>query len=333
MLMPGRGFSAGTGYRYGFNGKENDNDVKGEGNQQDYGMRIYDPRLGRFLTIDPLTEAYPFYTPYQFAGNTPIQAIDLDGLEPWKVKDGPAEGTVYGPYKDQAAAQASVNTSGNTIYLDEVKVVSTKKSSSVNSDNLVPGKITNEVLQNTSRELNVEVAMMKAISKQESRANPFDKQGRPIILFERHKMWQHLKEDGFDLQKRLELQSQYPSIVNQESGGYSDMSSWKKMAIAAGIDENAAIKSASWGKFQVLGETYSWRYKSPQQLKRAMSYSEMEQFMYFKSFLIHKKGMLDAMRNKNWEEIARLYNGNKWKKINPKYASNLETYYLQFKSN
>ncbi len=42
-------------YRYGFNGKENDNEVKGEGNQQDYGFRIYDPRLGRFLSVDPLT--------------------------------------------------------------------------------------------------------------------------------------------------------------------------------------------------------------------------------------------------------------------------------------
>jgi RHS repeat-associated protein len=69
-------------YRYGFNGKENDNEVKGSGNQQDYGMRIYDPRLGRFLSVDPLAVSYPWYTPYQFAGNMPIEAIDLDGLEP-----------------------------------------------------------------------------------------------------------------------------------------------------------------------------------------------------------------------------------------------------------
>ncbi len=80
--MPGRTYTSGSGYRYGFNGKENDNEVKGEGNQQDYGMRIYDPRLGRFLSVDPLTKEYPWYTPYQFAGNTPIQAVDLDGAEP-----------------------------------------------------------------------------------------------------------------------------------------------------------------------------------------------------------------------------------------------------------
>jgi RHS repeat-associated protein len=74
-------YASGGGYRYGFNGKENDNDVKGEGNQQDYGMRIYDPRLGRFLSVDPIAREYPWYTPYQFAGNKPIWAVDLDGLE------------------------------------------------------------------------------------------------------------------------------------------------------------------------------------------------------------------------------------------------------------
>lgn len=80
-LMPGRKWDNGSKYRYGFNGKENDNDVKGEGNQQDYGMRIYDPRLGRFLSVDPLTRSYPMLTPYQFASNRPIDGIDLDGLE------------------------------------------------------------------------------------------------------------------------------------------------------------------------------------------------------------------------------------------------------------
>jgi RHS repeat-associated protein len=79
--MPGRSWAAGTSYRYGFNGKENDNEVEGEGNHQDYGMRIYDPRVGRFLSVDPLTKSYPWYTPYQFAGNKPIWGTDLDGLE------------------------------------------------------------------------------------------------------------------------------------------------------------------------------------------------------------------------------------------------------------
>ena len=80
MLIPNRHGNSGV-YRYGFNGKENDNEVMGEGNFEDYGMRMYNTRIGRFFNVDPLTKKYPELTPYQFASNTPIQAIDLDGLE------------------------------------------------------------------------------------------------------------------------------------------------------------------------------------------------------------------------------------------------------------
>lgn len=69
-------------YSYGFNGKENDNETVGTGEgTQDYGMRIYNPALGKFLSVDPLTKEYPMLTPYQFASNRPICAIDRDGLE------------------------------------------------------------------------------------------------------------------------------------------------------------------------------------------------------------------------------------------------------------
>ncbi len=83
MTMPGRKYNqANAKYRYGFNGKENDNDVKGEGNQLDYGARILDTRLGRFLSVDPLAKQFAYYSPYQSTGNSPIRFIDLDGQEP-----------------------------------------------------------------------------------------------------------------------------------------------------------------------------------------------------------------------------------------------------------
>jgi RHS repeat-associated protein len=80
-LMPSRTYAFLKNYRYGFNGKENDNDAQGVGRQQDYGMRIYDPLTGRFFSVDPLTKQYPYYTPYSFAGNKPIAFIDRDGEE------------------------------------------------------------------------------------------------------------------------------------------------------------------------------------------------------------------------------------------------------------
>jgi len=76
-------------YRYGFNGKENDSEVKGLGNQQDYGMRIYDTRLGRFLSVDPFSTMFADATPYNFAGNSPTGLVDFNGgfkVSPFFVK-------------------------------------------------------------------------------------------------------------------------------------------------------------------------------------------------------------------------------------------------------
>ena len=78
--MPNRSFTSST-YRYGFNGKEKDTENTWGDAQYDYGFRIYNPKIGKFLSVDPLTKSYPWYTPYQFAGNKPIIAVDLDGLE------------------------------------------------------------------------------------------------------------------------------------------------------------------------------------------------------------------------------------------------------------
>ena len=85
MNMPARKFDAGSGYRYGFNGKEKDKDVS-EGHL-DFGARIFDSRIAKFLSIDPVSGLYPMLTPYQFASNTPIRAIDLDGLEGVQIID------------------------------------------------------------------------------------------------------------------------------------------------------------------------------------------------------------------------------------------------------
>jgi RHS repeat-associated protein len=69
------------GYRFGFNGKEKDQNGEFGLTHCDYGFRIYNPAIARFLSVDPLFKSYPELTPYQFASNTPIAASDLDGLE------------------------------------------------------------------------------------------------------------------------------------------------------------------------------------------------------------------------------------------------------------
>jgi len=59
MDMPGRSYTNGVQYRYGFNGKEKDGENPV---QYDYGFMIYDPRLVRFKSVDPLKKKYPYYS-------------------------------------------------------------------------------------------------------------------------------------------------------------------------------------------------------------------------------------------------------------------------------
>jgi RHS repeat-associated protein len=77
-VMEGRVFEGDSlGYRFDFNGKETDKETQ----LQNYGMRIFNNAYAIFLSCDPLFRKYPFYSPYQFASNSPIVALDIDGLE------------------------------------------------------------------------------------------------------------------------------------------------------------------------------------------------------------------------------------------------------------
>jgi RHS repeat-associated protein len=96
--MAGRKYNDDS-YRYGFNGMEKDDEMKGNGNSYDFGARLYDSRIGKWLAVDPLAAEYPNLSPYNFVANTPIQAIDPDGrliifvngrregANPWRGRD------------------------------------------------------------------------------------------------------------------------------------------------------------------------------------------------------------------------------------------------------
>ncbi len=81
-------------YRYGFQGQEKDDEIKGEGNSYNYKYRMHDPRIGRFFAQDPLFRQYPWNSVYAFAENRPIAGIDLEGLEFYFAADGTLLGKV-----------------------------------------------------------------------------------------------------------------------------------------------------------------------------------------------------------------------------------------------
>ena len=87
--------------RVGFNGKENDNDVKGTGNSIDFGGRIYDSRLGRWFSIDQLFAKRPYESPYVFVGNSPNINKEIDGRD-------------YGVYVDHNTKTIVVKATFNT---------------------------------------------------------------------------------------------------------------------------------------------------------------------------------------------------------------------------
>ncbi len=114
---------------YFYNDKEFFDD--GDLNWYNYGFRNYDPQIGRFVQLDPLTDYYPMMTPYQYAGNDPIANVDLDGLEPLSSVNGAVSGVtgaardftyayntaslVLGPAMQAATATSTVFTSINLV--------------------------------------------------------------------------------------------------------------------------------------------------------------------------------------------------------------------------
>ncbi|WP_439484055.1 RHS repeat-associated core domain-containing protein [Cyclobacterium plantarum] len=68
-------------YRYGFQGQERDDEIKGEGRSINFKYRMHDPRLGRFFSVDPLDSEYPWNSPYAFSENKLIDHKELEGLE------------------------------------------------------------------------------------------------------------------------------------------------------------------------------------------------------------------------------------------------------------
>jgi len=94
-----------SSYLFGYQNQEKDNEIAGEGNHINFKFRGYDPRTGRFWSVDPLAAKYPYYSSYQFSGNRVIDMIELEGLEP----------TESGSYGGQGAIAPELDDDGNAV--------------------------------------------------------------------------------------------------------------------------------------------------------------------------------------------------------------------------
>lgn len=170
-------------------------------------------------------------------------------------------------------------------------------------------------LERAAQRLDVPVACVCAVNEVESRGHGFTPDGRPVILFERHVMFDRLNKNGHDAEA---LAKQFPSVANKSRGGYvGGAAEHMRLAAAKAVDYVSAIESASWGLFQIMG--YHWQtlgYASAEAFFTAMSTSEGQQLDAFVRFIEADPALHKSLKSRKWAEFARIYNG-------PAYKENL----------
>jgi len=106
MLVPSKHGSSDS-YRYGFQGQEKDDEIKGEGNSLNYTFRMHDPRIGRFFATDPKEDEYPWNSSYAFSENRVLDAIELEGAEHLNVN-------VYRVFKNSGGKYEAIKQMSST---------------------------------------------------------------------------------------------------------------------------------------------------------------------------------------------------------------------------
>lgn len=156
--------------------------------------------------------------------------------------------------------------------------------------------------QRAALRLGCEVAAIKAFAQVESPRGPFDADGAPSILFERHKFHQ-FTSGRFD--------KAVPDLSNASAGGYGLYSAQHaRLARAAKLDREAALKSTSWGQFQIMGFNFLRAgHPTLQSFINAMYRSAGDQLDAFVAFIQSDARLHAAVKARDWPTAARLYNG------------------------
>ena len=162
--------------------------------------------------------------------------------------------------------------------------------------------------QEASEELCVATPKVKAVADIESRGSGFFDNGEPKILYEAH-IFSDETEGQFD-ESHPNISSPYWDRSLYE-GGKAEHDRLQK---AVELDREAALKSASWGKFQILGRNFSvCGYDSLQDFINAMYRSEKGHLEAFTGF-IQNQGLDEPLREEDWESFAAAYNGSDFRK-------------------
>lgn len=165
-------------------------------------------------------------------------------------------------------------------------------------------KLTTDDFKRAATKIGCDVNVIKAVAIVESASSGFDPEGFPKTLFEGHVFYK-LTEGRYavshpNLCHKLWDKSQYGKTWKQEK---------ERLNLAISLERKPALKSASWGLFQILGKNYRLAgFESIQKFVNAMCTTESEHLNACVNFIINIKADY-ALRTKNWTDFARLYNG------------------------
>ncbi|MEZ5996182.1 MAG: N-acetylmuramidase family protein [Hyphomonadaceae bacterium] len=136
----------------------------------------------------------------------------------------------------------------------------------------------------------------------------FTQEGKPVILFERHL---------FSRKTNSQYDATHPTISNRTPGGYprTQAERWAQLEQAYALNPAAALESASYGRFQVLGQNYpNLGLTNAHEYVSKLARSERDQLEVFEGF-VRANGLVDELQRKDWAAFASRYNG-------PGYAAN-----------
>lgn len=161
--------------------------------------------------------------------------------------------------------------------------------------------------ESVSLQTGLDVALIKAVGYSETGESSFF-QGRPKILFEGHYFYK-LTQGKY---AKTHPNICYENHTQAKYGTYNG--EHDKLNLACTLDEEAALKSASWGRFQIMGINYKnvgW-----QCIRRFVKDMKMSEKYHLQAFIGYLKyrNLISALKAHRWQEFARNYNGDAYKK-------------------
>lgn len=163
-------------------------------------------------------------------------------------------------------------------------------------------RLTDADIAATAATLGIEPAVVRAVDEVESRGHGFLHDGRPTILFERH---------VFARQTGHRFDSTHPGISNVEAGGYGAAGAhqYDRLHEATALDRAAALQSASWGRYQVMGfNAISAGWVDVESFVASMCESEAEHLKAFVGYC-QANDLIRYLAVHNWRAFTRGYNG------------------------